>query len=243
VHPITIGTCGWSYADWKGAFYPDGMAPGSFLWYYAERYSIVEVDSTFYRSPSSKMVEGWADKTPDEFRFSLKVPQTITHEKLLSDCGKETEVFLDAARLLGPKLLCCVLQFGYFNKSAFAGLSEFLERLEPYIAAWPADVTLGVEIRNKTWLTEEFANCLRRHRAVWVLSDQEWMPSPLSLVHKFDVVTGPFAYLRLLGNRAEVDAKTKELNRVVVDRTDQIHADALAAKLLGQRVPVLVFVQ
>jgi hypothetical protein len=89
MNPVRIGTCGWSYQDWLGVFYPKGTAAGEYLPYYAERYPVVEVDSTFYRLPSRKMVEGWRDKTPDGFGFSLKVPQVITHEKMLADCEKE----------------------------------------------------------------------------------------------------------------------------------------------------------
>jgi len=132
---VRIGTCGWSYQDWSGVFYPKGTAPGAYLTFYAERYPIVEVDSTFYRSPSRKMVEGWRDKTPEGFGFSLKVPQVITHEKLLANCEPEIAAFLSAVRILGYKLLCCCLQFGYFNKKAFASLDAFLERLGPFLAA------------------------------------------------------------------------------------------------------------
>jgi uncharacterized protein YecE (DUF72 family) len=145
-------------------------------------------------------------------------------------------------RLLGDKLLCCCLQFGYFNKKAFESLDAFMERLEPFLAAWPDDVPLAVEIRNKNWLTEQFSECLRSHRAAWVLSDQAWMPSPLYLVQKLDAATGPFGYVRLLGDRKEVDRLTKKLDHIVVDRQDQIEEDAEAIKLLAKRVPVLAFV-
>jgi uncharacterized protein YecE (DUF72 family) len=242
MHPVRIGTCGWSYEDWVGVFYPDGTPAGAFLSHYAENYSIVEVDSTFYRTPSLAMVRGWNERTPDSFSFSLKVPQVITHEKVLVDCPEELDGFLAAARLLGSKLLCCQLQFGYFNKAAFANLDAFLQRLDPFLAAWPKDVPVAVEVRNKNWITPKLIECLRNHQAVWVLADQAWMPSPLSLVHKFDPVTGPFAYVRLLGDRAEVDKRTKALDHTVIDRTDQIQADAEAIRLLSERVPVLVFV-
>jgi uncharacterized protein YecE (DUF72 family) len=99
-----------------------------------------------------------------------------------------------------------------------------------------------VEIRNKNWLTKHFTDCLRSHQASWVLSDQAWMPSPLSIVQKLDAATGPFGYIRLLGDRNEVDRLTKKLDHIVVDRQDQVHADAEAIKLLAKRVPVLAFV-
>jgi uncharacterized protein YecE (DUF72 family) len=242
MHPIRVGACGWSYKDWVGVFYPDGTPDGAFLSHYAEHFPIVEVDSTFYRTPSQATVRGWHDKTPDSFSFSLKVPQVITHEKVLVDCHEELNRFLAAVRLLGNKLLCCQLQFGYFNKKAFANLDAFLQRLDPFLAAWPEDVPVAVEVRNKNWVTPKLVDCLRGHQAVWVVADQAWMPSPLSLVQKFGAVTGPFAYVRLLGDRAEVDKRTESLDHVVIDRADQIGADAQAIRLLSERVPVLVFV-
>jgi uncharacterized protein YecE (DUF72 family) len=188
------------------------------------------------------MVEGWRDRTPDSFGFSLKVPQVITHEKLLLDCRAGVSSFLSAARVLGPKLLCCVLQFGYFNQKAFAGLDAFLERLEPFLEAWPKDVPLAVEVRNKTWVTPKLTDCLRAHGAVWVLTDQSWMPSPLKVVRQVDAVTVPFGYLRLLGDRQVVDALTSTLDHIVIDRTAQLREDAEVVRMLRERVPVLVFV-
>jgi uncharacterized protein YecE (DUF72 family) len=242
MHPVRVGTCGWWYKDWSGSFYPDHLPAGEFLSYYAERYPVVEVDSTFYRSPARKMVEGWRDRTPDGFGFSLKVPQAITHEKVLLDCRAEVSTFLTAARLLGDKLLCCVLQFGYFNKKAFATLDAFLARLEPFLDAWPKDVPLAVEVRNKPWLTPKLADCLRARQVVLVLPDQAWMPAPRDVLGKVDAVTGPFAYVRLLGDRNAVDALTKTLDHIVIDRAEQVHGDAEAIQQLSGRVPVLVFV-
>src|SRR5207249_5382198 len=96
--------------------------------------------------------------------------------------------------------------------------------------------------RNQTWMTPALADCLRRHNAAWVLPDQAWMPSPLSVAQQLDAVTGPFAYVRLLGDRAAVDALTPTLDHIVIDRGDQVREDAEAIKLLSQRVPVVAFV-
>lgn len=240
--PVRIGTCGWSYKEWVGTFYPEDVSAAEFLPSYAQRFPVVEVDSTFYRTPSLKMVQGWQDRTPPSFGFSLKVPQIITHEKLLRDCGEELEGFLAAARLLGDKLLCCLLQFGYFNRAKFADRDVFLERLDPFLAAWPRDVPVAVEIRNKAWVSPPLADCLRKYQAAWCLADQEWMPSPLGTVRKLDIVTAPFSYVRLIGNRAEVEQHTTFFDHVVVDRTAELRDDAEAIRLLRERVPVLVFV-
>jgi uncharacterized protein YecE (DUF72 family) len=242
MHPVRVGTCGWSYKEWAGVFYRHGLRPAEQLPYLAQQFPIVEVDSTFYRSPARKTVEGWRDRTPPGFAFSLKVPQTITHEKVLLDCRAEVESFLAAARLLGDKLLCCVLQFGSFNRRKFASLGAFLDRLEPLLAVWPADVPVAVEVRNQTWMAPALGDCLRRHNAVWVLPDQAWMPSPLSVVERLDVVTGPLGYLRLLGDREAVDARTPTLDHIVIDRGEQVAEDARAIHVLRQRVPVVAFV-
>lgn len=242
MHPIRIGTCGWSYKDWVGPFYPKGTGAGDYLSLYAQRFGIVEVDSTFYATPRPQTVEAWRERTPAGFSFSLKVPQVITHEKRLVDARRATDEFLAVARLLGDKLRCCLLQFCYFNRKMFTDRDDFLSRLDTYLGEWPADVPVAVEIRNKAWLGPALAECLRRHRAVWALSDQEWMPAPISTVQQWDTVTGPFGYLRLIGNRAEVEKQSSKFDRVVVDRTEQLRMNARAIHLLSEREPVEVFV-
>jgi uncharacterized protein YecE (DUF72 family) len=241
MHPISVGCCGWSYDDWCGVFYPAKLPDRERLSFYARHYPIVEVDGTFYRSPSPATVEDWRDKTPPTFGFSLKVPKTVTHEKRLVGCRAELGAFLSAARLLGDKLRCVVLQFSYQNRTAFAGLKSFLALLDPFLGDWPAGVPVAVEIRNKGWVTPDLLDCLRRHNAAYVVADHTWMPAPLDLVQKLDLVTGPFSYFRLLGDREQVDALTKTLDRLVMDRSDQIEADARAVKMLAERVPVMTF--
>ena len=76
---IHIGTSGWSYSDWVGPFYPRGTPPGDYLASYGQRFSTVEVDSSFYAVPGARMFERWAAHTPQGFRFALKVPGTVTH--------------------------------------------------------------------------------------------------------------------------------------------------------------------
>jgi uncharacterized protein YecE (DUF72 family) len=174
-----------------GPFHPKGTAASEYLAHYAKSFPIVEIDSTFYASPRAAVVNGWRDKTPPGFRFCLKVPQTITHEKTLENCQDDTDGFLTAARLLGDKLACCVLQFGYFNKKAFESIEPFLERLEAYLEEWPNDVPLAVEIRNKTWIGTDFLSYLRSHKAAFVLTDQAWLPSPMKLIETLEVIIGP----------------------------------------------------
>ncbi|HXA76969.1 MAG TPA: DUF72 domain-containing protein, partial [Candidatus Acidoferrales bacterium] len=120
-----IGTSAFTAAGWPGSFYPEGMKPADYLTYYATKFSTVEIDSTFYRTPSAKTVEGWRAKTPPGFMISAKVPQEITHEKCLVDCEDDFGTFIDTMSILGDRLGLLLLQFPYFNREAFKTGDEF----------------------------------------------------------------------------------------------------------------------
>jgi uncharacterized protein YecE (DUF72 family) len=242
VNPIHVGACGWAYPDWCGPFYPRGLPPAEFLTAYARRFSLVEVDSSFYQAPQARTVAGWRAKTPDGFRFSLKAPQRITHEKALRDCTSELDEFIDTARLLETKLQCCLLQFPYFNRAMFPSLDPFLSRLHPVLDRWPKDVPLAVEVRNAEWLNETLTGCLSAYGAALVLADIARMPSPLDVISRLDAVPASFAYVRLIGDRAEVEQITQTFDSIVLDRSERIRAVAEAIRALAGRVPVLVFV-
>jgi uncharacterized protein YecE (DUF72 family) len=242
-HPISIGCSGWSYPDWEGAFYPPGMPAADYLTFYADRFPVVEVDSTFYRPPTPGMVRAWRSRTPDDFRFAPKVPRVITHEKALRDCQEEVEGFIASVAPLGEKLGVALLQLGYFNRSAFRGLAEFLDVLDPFLAAWPAKmVPLAVEIRNPRWVCDEFLAVLRAHGAAFTLTEQKWMPSPRKLLDEFDPVTGPLAFVRLLGDREATEKLTQTFDRLVLDRTEELAETAGVIEALSARVPVFVFI-
>ena len=116
---IRLGTSSFTADGWNGTFYPKGMKSADYLRYYSSRFDTVEVDSTFYRCPTIEAVHNWALKTPPGFIFSLKVPQTITHQKVLIACEKEFEEFVSTVQVLGEKLGPMVFQFPYFNKDVF----------------------------------------------------------------------------------------------------------------------------
>src|SRR5512146_225954 len=109
---IRIGTQGWAYDVWVGPFYPAGTRSADYLTVYARGFETVEVDSTFYAIPATKTVRGWAQRTPDDFVFSLKLPQEITHERRLRNVEDLTEEFFERARELGKKLGPILIQLG-----------------------------------------------------------------------------------------------------------------------------------
>jgi len=241
-HPTLIGCSGWSYPDWEGPFYPPGTAADDYLEWYADRFPVVEVDSTFYRAPTPRMVRGWRDRTPEDFKFALKVPRVITHEKQLRDCAAEVDGFVSAIEPLGDKLAAALLQLGYFNRGAFGNLDDFLAVLEPFLAAWPhGAVPLAVEIRNRRWVGPELLGVVRDHKAAFTLTDHQWMPTPAEVAAVFDPVTGPLAFVRLLGDREGIEKVTTTWGKVVLDRSADLAATAGVIRRLAGRVPVLVF--
>jgi len=241
-NPIWIGCSGWSYPDWAGPFYPEGMAAGEYLEWYADRFPIVEVDSTFYRVPSKGMVQGWKDRTPDGFRFALKVPQAITHQKMLKGSEAEVDGFVASILPLGKKLTAALLQLGYFNRGAFGSLDEFLDVLDPFLARWPHDqVPLAVEVRNPRWVTPKLAEVLRDHGAALTLTEQTWMPRPSEVARLVDPVTGPLGFVRLLGDRESIEKVTTTWDKVVVDRSVDLAENVEVIRSMADRVPVAVF--
>ncbi|UCG33151.1 MAG: DUF72 domain-containing protein [Phycisphaerales bacterium] len=239
---IRIGTSGWSYRDWVGPFYPKGTRPSDYLRLYAEHFDIVEVDSTHYRTPLPSVVRGWAEKTPDDFRFALKMVRTVTHEKVLLDCQAECDEFLEAVGPLGPKLHSILLQFGYFNRSVLMGLEPFLERLGSFLEKFRPPCPVAVEIRNKGWLQPEFFDLLTRYHIAFAACDHAWMPPIDRVLAEHNVATGPFLFLRLIGDRKGMEQITSSWDRQVVDRSERLKSLAAALGRLPAGMEVAAFV-
>ncbi len=186
-----LGCSGWAYDDWVGPFYPAGTPPGEYLERYARVFRAVEVDSSFYRAPTPFLVRRWAQRTPPEFRFALKVPRDVTHEP-----GPESDAvmgrFLESLAPLREvgKLGALVLQFPpSFRRDRGAAT---LDRL---LAAVPAEYPLAVELRHRSWWTDATQEALSARRAalVWSVVPETTPP---------DWVTGEFLYARFIGDRA-----------------------------------------
>lgn len=187
-----VGCSGWAYDDWVGPFYPPGTPPGDYLTRYARVFRVVEVDSSFYRPPGLFLVRRWAERTPEGFRFTLKVPREVTHATESAASSSVLESFLSSLEPLRSrgKLGPVVLQF---PASFRAGAGR--ERLERLLAAVPPGYSLAVELRHASWWTPATRSLLEDRRAalVWsVVPDAR--PPPW--------VTGDFLYVRFIGDRA-----------------------------------------
>lgn len=218
--PIHLGTSSFTAPGWEGSFYPRGLKSSDYLAYYAGCFNSVEVDSTFYACPSAKTVSGWFSKTPEKFIFSVKVPQTITHERVLVDCDAEWKEFLQTMGILRQKLGPIVLQFPYFSRSVFREREAFVQRLVPFLKKLPKDHRFAIELRNKEWLDGDLTYALNELRVGLVLQDRAWMADPLTF--KFDPITADFTYIRWLGNRKEIEAVVQSWDKAVVERTQEL---------------------
>ncbi len=206
-----IGTQGWNYDAWVGPFYPAGTRPVDYLSIYARAFDTVEVDSTFYAVPPAKTVRGWAERTPDDFVFALKLPQEISHERRLRDTEDVEQLFYERARELGPKLGPILMQLGPdFSPTELPALANFLPRI-------PKDINMAVEFRQRGWIHDGIIALLAEHNVALALTDARWIPRKqmLALAER---PTANFTYIRWMGANREI----VDYSRVQLDRTREL---------------------
>ena len=182
---ILVGTSGYNYPEWKGSFYPADLPVKKMLPYYAGKFPTVEINYTFYRMPTSKIVAGWAAQVPDGFRFTLKAPKRITHDKRLraAEVADSLQGFVSVAGELGPKLGALLFQLPPNFKKDLPLLNEFLGLLPPRVAA-------AFEFRHDSWLSDDVYDAFRARNIALCIADSEKRQTPALL-------TADYAYFRL----------------------------------------------
>lgn len=182
---ILVGTSGYNYPEWKGSFYPADLPAAKMLPYYASKFHSVEINYTFYRMPTPKLIAGWRAQVPSTFRFTLKAPKRITHDKRLraAEVADSLQGFITAASELGPQLAALLFQLPPNMKKDLALLNEFLALLPP-------KTTAAFEFRNASWLEDEVFEALRSRNIALCFADSETRETPL-------VQTADYAYFRL----------------------------------------------
>jgi len=205
---IRVGTQGWNYDAWVGPFYPTGTRPADFLTIYARAFDTVEVDSTFYATPAVKTVQGWAQRTPDDFLFALKLPQEITHERRLRNIDDVAAEFFDRARELGPKLGPILIQLGPdFGPTELPAVAQLLPKL-------PRDMRFAIEFRQRGWIHDGVLALLAEHNVALTLSDGRWIQRK-QMMNLVTRPTADFLYVRWMG----VDQSIVDYSRIQLDRT------------------------
>lgn len=178
-----VGTSGFSYKEWKGAFYPEKLREKDMLAYYASRLTAVEINNTFYRMPRREVIRNWAGDTPDDFRFIIKASRRITHFKRLGDVEEQMGYLLANTAELGDKLGALLFQLP-------PNMRADLPRLKRFVGLIPADVPASMEFRHESWFEEPVLECLREHNIAICHADSEDGELPLA-------VTADWGYLRL----------------------------------------------
>lgn len=217
-----VGCTGWGYDDWRGPFYPARTPPGEYLARYGRVFDLVEVDSSFYRTPSAEMTERWSRDTPPGFVFTMKLPGELTHEARLRGVEEPLYRFLEAteplrrARKLGPFVLQLPPSFTR---------SEGAEPLEAFLEQWPRGERLAVELRHGSWWTDETYAVMRAHGASLV-----WNVHPAT--RPPPVVTADFLYVRLIGDRelAKFDRIQRDLRPEMVAMKERLEKEGMTAR-------------
>lgn len=215
---LYLGTSSWTAPAWSGVFYPEGTPASRFLSYYSRQFPTVEIDATFYAVPPASTVDGWRQRTPEGFLFAAKAPKAITHEKILDDCETDLTRFLEVMERLGDKLGPILFQFKYYKQSELTA-PQFLDRLEPFVAALPEGFQFAVEVRNRSWLVPRLIETLRARNVALAWIDHPYMPGAAEYRRRPELITADFAYIRWLGDRYKIEEITTDFNRLILDRT------------------------
>lgn len=180
-----VGTSGWHYDDWKGRFYPEKLPRSKWLGFFANYFSTVELNNTFYRLPSEKVFQNWHDTTPADFIFAVKMSRFVTHIKRLNDTGEAIHNFMSRATLLKDKLGPVLYQLP-------PGLHRDDARLTAFMAELPPEYKHVIEFRHESWLTDEVYDILRKYSTGICVFDMPGLSCPL-------LATTGFAYIRFHG--------------------------------------------
>ncbi|PKK14837.1 DUF72 domain-containing protein [Thermomonospora sp. CIF 1] len=165
---LHVGCAMWTHAPWQGRFLPQRLPAGERLRTYATWCNAVEGNTTFYATPSRSTVESWARQTDPSFRFVIKLPKTITHERRLHGIEEDLRSFLTAMEPLGRRVHALWVQLpGSFTPADLGALAAFLHRL-------PKEHRYAVEVRHRAFF--EDARSARLLEQVLSGVGAEWIP-------------------------------------------------------------------
>jgi uncharacterized protein YecE (DUF72 family) len=171
---IWVGTSGFSYREWKSSFYPPDLPQRRMLEFYSTRMNTVEIDSTFYRSPTAKLIDTWKESVPEDFRFAIKAPQQITHRQRLSVPSDALTHLTSVVSGLAHQLGLLLFHLPPFLK-ADAG------RLESFLSTVPRSLPTAFEFRHESWFSETIYSILERYGSALCIHDADEGASPLRL--------------------------------------------------------------
>ncbi|MFT4065874.1 DUF72 domain-containing protein [Paraburkholderia sp.] len=188
---IRIGIGGWTFAPWRGPFYPAGLTQSRELEYASRQLTSIEINGTFYGSQKPSSYEKWYQETPDDFVFSLKAPRYATNRKVLAEAGETIErFFASGVLLLRQKLGPINWQFAPTKKFDPDDFEAFLKLLPASIEG--QKLRHAIEVRHDTFKTPEFIALARQYKVAVVLAADSAYPQIAD-------ITAPFVYARIMG--------------------------------------------
>jgi len=251
---LRLGTCSWKFDSWKGLYYDSSKSyrADDYLPDYARYLNSVEIDQWFWslfpggvKLPELRTVKTYADSVPDDFLFTVKVPNSITLTHYYSRQSKRHrtfaghpnphfldselfEKFLERLSLLGEKLGPLMFQFEYLNLKKMPSGQEFMDRFGRFIDKLPSGFSYAIETRNPNYLNQDLFDFLAERRIGLVYLDGYYMPPPLEIFEKFKPATADFAVIRLHGgDRQAIEKTTGEVwSRIVAPQPEGLKAAA-----------------
>lgn len=194
---IFIGTSGWQYLHWRKKFYPLKLTRKNWLNFYAQNFSTVEINSSFYHLISLKTFKKWQEQTPKNFVFSLKLHRYFTHYQRLA-VNKETRkflaVFLKNCCPLEKKLAVILIQLPPNLKKDAKKLKKFLNLIKSFSFKFQINCHWAIEFRNLDWLDKEVDEILKKYQVAFCISDAPNWPTQIKK-------TADFSYWRFHGSK------------------------------------------
>jgi uncharacterized protein YecE (DUF72 family) len=188
---LLAGTSGYAFKEWKGAFYPEDLKDDAWLGYYASKFPAVEINNTFYRLPRENVLRDWAAQVPEQFTFSIKASQRITHyARLKPECADTLDFLLRNTSVLGSRLGPVLFQLP-------PNMKKDLARLRGFLGLLPSDRRFAIEFRHESWFEDDVFAALQEHDVAMCLAEQEDFKCPVR-------ATASWGYLRL--HRPDYDA-------------------------------------
>ena len=238
---IRFGTCSWKYDSWQGLIY-SGKSKKNYLSEYSLKYPTVEIDQWFWSLfgtdkvslPEEKVVREYTDSVPDDFKFTIKVPNSITlthfYRKSKTDPLEPNPYFLsnrlmndiiETLSYIHRKIGILMFQFEYLNKQKMASMDQFFEKFGKFIQKCPGDFNYGIEIRNPNYLKPAYFKFLNDHNLGHVFLQGYYMPSISDIYVNFWASIQKFTVIRLHGpDRSDIEKKSKGIWDSIIEPKD-----------------------
>ncbi len=235
--PLSIGTCSWNYDSWLDLVYSSTSPTASgYLPEYSTRYRTTEIDSWFYKMPTSVDVREYMAAVDPGFVFTCKAPQDLTLTMTRGNPPQANPAFLspelfsifhDRIAPMGSQIGAIMLEFEYLNRAKMPGQEAFMNRLAGFAAAVPRDIPIAIECRNGPWLNEVWFSFLKDHGLSMVFSEKQYLPRIVDLYAKFGHTLASPVIIRLLGgDRAAIEKTTGQNWSAIVDPKPELPAIA-----------------